>query len=242
MMDGRLCDSDLGIRIMDVLKTKRVLLISDSDLTLDVWTDRPADSAGKIRIIPDELSGKNASAKIKALISRIKEYGASSHIISGLDDQMWLFNIRGNDIKCNPVAYAYTVINGREVSVYLKNASVSAELSDHFRHLEVNVKDYDSFYDDLERMNLQAPVLIDPKSINYRIYQILRMKGKLIERTNPTALMKAVKNQTEIKLLKDVYIKDSVVLTRFLHFMKENAAAKGIDEYTAGFMLDRMRS
>lgn len=242
MMDGRLCDSDLGIRIMDVLKTKRVLLISDSDLTLDVWTDRPADSAEKIRIIPDELSGKNASAKIKALISKIKEYGASSHIISGLDDQMWLFNIRGNDIKCNPVAYAYTVINGREVSVYLKNASVSAELSDHFRHLEVDVKDYDSFYDDLERMNLQAPVLIDPKSINYRIYQILRMKGKLIERTNPTALMKAVKNQTEIKLLKDVYIKDSVVLTRFLHFMKENAAAKGIDEYTAGFMLDRMRS
>ncbi|MCR5011620.1 MAG: aminopeptidase P family protein [Lachnospiraceae bacterium] len=239
--DGRMLSASNGIKIAEILKKKRAIFLTDEDPAAWIWTDRPADSTGEITILPDKLTGKNAAFKLSALSSKIRETGASSHVITSLDDQMWLFNIRGCDIECNPVAYAYTVINGRNVSVYLKEP-VSPTVKDYFGSLNVNVRNYDNFYADLEKGNLTTPVTVDPAKINYRAYQLIRKKGKIVEHSNPTGLMKAIKNEREIANMKDIYVLDSAVLTIFLHYIKKNAKSGDLNEYDAAMMLDNMRS
>ena len=39
------------------------------------------------------------------------ELGASGLIISALDEVCWLFNVRGGDVSCNPVALAYAYVD-----------------------------------------------------------------------------------------------------------------------------------
>ena len=240
--DGRVLSSGFGMEIADAIKKKRVMFITDTDLAGDIWEKRPEDSARPIRILPDKLTGRNTEDKIQKLSVKIKDAGAASHVITSLEEQMWLFNLRGDDIKCTPVAYSYTVINGKDVYLYLKKEAISKKLLTYLEQMEICVKPYEIFYEDLERMQLKAPILIDPSSLNFRIYQILRMKGKLTEAVGPVTRLKSVKNSIEIKHLKDIYIKDSLVLARFLRFIKENAAKKKINEYEAALMLDRMRA
>jgi len=242
MADGRLISADLGKRLAPLFKEKRVIFISDKNLTEEIWENRPSDSAGKIRVLPESLTGSNPSRRIGHVVVKMREHGAASHVITKLDDQMWLLNLRGEDIACNPVAYSYTIINGRDVSVYLKKASAMTSVCDSLRHSGITVKDYDDFYDDLEKMNLEAPVLLDSNNINYRAYQILWKKGRIIDKINPTEEMKAVKNATEIAHIKDVYLYDSAILTRFLFFMKKNAVRQKITEFEAAELLDGMRA
>ena len=239
--DGRLLSASNGIKIADILKKKRAIFITDEDPADWVWADRQDDNAGEITILPDKLTGKNAAFKLSVLSSKIREAGAASHVITSLDDQMWLFNIRGCDIECNPVAYAYTVINGRNVSVYLKEP-VSPVVRDYFGSLNVNVRNYENFYSDLEKSPISMPVTVDFEKVNFRTYQLLRKKGKIIDHRNPTLLMKAIKNEREIANTKDVYVLDSAVLTIFLHYIKKNAWSGDLNEYDAAMMLDNMRS
>mgnify|MGYP002230763699 CR=1 FL=1 len=64
---------------------------------------------------------------------------------------------------------------------------------------------------------------------------------KVIEAMNPTAAAKAVKNSVEQENMRRVHVQDGLVLTRFLRWVKEHAGEKGLDEWTAGEYLDKLR-
>ena len=36
--------------------------------------------------------------------------GATVHVLTSLDDIAWLLNMRGNDVRYNPVALAYAMV------------------------------------------------------------------------------------------------------------------------------------
>ena len=67
-------------------------------------------------------------------------------------------------------------------------------------------------------------------------------KVSLMNRKDPTELMKAVKNETELRNLREVYIRDSAVLTEFIYWVKENVGKVEITEYSAAMKLDGMRA
>ena len=52
-----------------------------------------------------KYTGKSREEKIEAVREEMKKAGANTHIISSLDDIVWLLNIRGNDIMYNPVCF-----------------------------------------------------------------------------------------------------------------------------------------
>ena len=54
----------------------------------------------------------------------MKEKDAKNYIISSLDDIAWLCNIRGNDVKFNPVALSYVLINENYANLYINNAKI----------------------------------------------------------------------------------------------------------------------
>jgi Xaa-Pro aminopeptidase len=77
--------------------------------------------------------------------------------------------------------------------------------------------------------------MIDPECISYAAFlkiqdSMQRMScadrgGNFIECASPIERMKAIKNETEIRNMKEAYLEDSAKLTQFLYWLKKNAAA-----------------
>ncbi len=241
--DGKLISCKMGRKLKETLAGIGAHLKVGKNLVDDIWEDRPADSEADIRLLPSELYGQEYSEKISAFRDAIAQKGAVASIVCGLDEQMWLFNLRGGDIAYNPVAYAYTVVTDLGVSLYVKERAVSDELCDYANDNDITLKLYDDFYKDLPYLKFPGKVLIDPAKTNYLICRLLQRSGmELTECVSPLVTAKAVKTPKEISLLKEVYLKDSAVLTRFLKYVKESALADKADEYSLALRLDTMRA
>ncbi len=242
LADGKLVSARLGREIYEALHSVGATFQVGKNLTKEIWKDRPADSGETIRVLPEELSGKSYHEKLIELREEMEAHGAVAHILSKLDDQMWLFNIRGGDIAYNPVAYAYTIVTPMGVTLYLKEEAISDEMWQLAMDFDITLKCYEDFYKDLATMHFWGPVLIDLDNTNYLTCRLLeRAENELLDLRNPTEEMKAIKNDVEISNLKKVYLKDSAVLSRFLLYMKEHAGKDEMSEADAQKKLDAMR-
>jgi Xaa-Pro aminopeptidase len=58
--------------------------------------------------------------KLTELRDAMKSKQVTALVISALDQIAWLYNIRGADVPCNPVAISYALItNGRNCHVMI---------------------------------------------------------------------------------------------------------------------------
>lgn len=63
----------------------------------------------------------------------------------------------------------------------------------------------------------------------------------VIDRPNPTSLMKAVKNQTEMENLRKAHLKDGIAVTRFMYWLKKNVGKQLITEVSAAQKIEALR-
>ena len=119
---------------------------------------------------------------------------------------------------------------------------MTEEAKAYFEKYQVQVKDYSEIVDFLEQYGLQGKVMCACNDINYLLFKLLDKRGEILDRENPTALLKAIKNPVELENLRKYYLLDSVVLTKFLFWMKKNVGKQPMDEYSVAMKLDEMRS
>lgn len=250
---GFCANASLGKRLEKIMEQKQGEVVYQNDLAESVFTDRPADSAAPIRILGDALTGESCDKKLLRVREKMEERKADLLLLSRLEDQMWLFNIRGGDIACNPVAYAFTMILKEKVIVYLKEKSIAAlrEKEENVRFAEANGIEWHPYQDFIRELPEQlqqaekslgrkARVMLDPEVVNYTVYRIVKEYAETVETKNPTELMKAVKNPVEIGHIEQVYLLDSVALTRYLRYIKEHRA-DGLTESGAAVILEEFR-
>lgn len=243
-MYGFCVNASLGKRLEKIMEEKRGGIVYQSDLTEQVFMDRPEDSAEPIRILENTLTGESCDEKLLRVREKMEDREADILLLSGLEDQMWLFNIRGGDIACNPVAYAFTLILKEKAVVYLKEEPAAALT----RKNTVEWHPYQEFLWELPKLLQQengllgrkARVMIDPGVVNYTVYRIVKEYTETVEIKNPTQVMKAVKNPVEIGHLEQVYLLDSVALTRYIRYMKEHKK-DGLTESQAAEILNQYR-
>ena len=124
--DGRVMTAALGRALIERLADKKAVLSTGEDLVGMIWEDRPALSAEPAFLLDEKYTGKSTLQKLTDLRNQMKENGCTVHIITTLDDIAWLFNIRGNDVECNPVVLSYAVIGlgqfGMTVALTLADA------------------------------------------------------------------------------------------------------------------------
>lgn len=172
----------------------------------------------------------------------MKKEQAAHLLLTKLDDIMWLYNIRANDIDCNPVALSYTFVSEKEAVIFVQNEALTEAAKGHFEKYGVLVKDYAEVVTFLEQCKLNGKVMCACNDVNYLLYKLVGRRGELLERENPTSLLKAIKNEVELENIRKYYLLDSVALTKFLFWMKKNVGKKQMDEYSVAMKLDQMRS
>lgn len=250
--DGRVVNAAVGMGLEDLLEDKKVRFACEEDLVGMIWKERPPLSAEPAWVLGERYAGKSAQEKIKDVQAAIKKAHATVHVLTSLDDIAWLLNIRGNDIKYNPVVLAYVVVTLDKVKLFVNEKVVEerafpggsdAEGMSTRAYLEkmgVETLPYEQIYEVAAGLRSEK-VLLERGKVNYSIYRLLDGSNKIINRMNPTASMKAVKNQVEIENEKRAHIKDGIAVTKFIYWLKKNIGKMPMDELSVSDYLKNLR-
>lgn len=238
--DGRVVTASYALDLEKTLECKNIEFRYDMDIAGGLWNDRPLIPAFPIMILPEDICGQGFKEKLSAIRGKMSDKSCDTHLLTKLDDLMWLFNIRGKDIECNPVAFSYGYITMTDCYLFLQERSVSEELKQYADKSGITLKCYDEIESFLET-SVNGTVLMDAKSVNYRLYGIVKDRAKIINAPNPSEKLKAVKNPVELAQMEEVYLKDSAAVTKFIYWLKKNVGRLALNEYTASMHMDGLR-
>ena len=240
--DGRVVTAAEGLRLEEELAKKEIAFIYDKDLAETVWMDRPALPGGKVTLLPEELNGASVAEKTSEVLKVLDAGGADSLLLTKLDDLMWLLNVRGCDIACNPVALSYGYISKDKTVLFIQKQALNAEAEAYFDNHNIIIRDYDDITTFLEKeTGKDIKILADKRHCSYCLYKKAQAGATVMEGQNPTELLKAVKNPTELSNMEKVYMQDSVAVTRFIYWLKKNIGKIEITEISAAEYLDNLR-
>ena len=214
--DGRVINGKMGEDLKARLEEKQITLDYHAALVDEIWEDRPPLSAEPIWILAEKYAGKSAKEKIAQLRAEMEQCRADLHIITTLDDIVWLLNIRGNDIPCNPVVLSYLTVTKDEIRFFVNPETVPQQVKTYLEELGVTLWGYEDIYDYVGTVR-SSRVLLEKGKVNYTIIRSLDSSNRILDKMNPTSLAKAQKNSVEIENMKAAHIKDGVTMTKFIY-------------------------
>ncbi len=206
-----------------------------------IWADQPAPSAAPAVPHGIDHAGADHHAKRAAVAEWLKQNACDAVVIAALDSVAWLFNIRGSDVACTPVALAFAVVHADGTAdLFLAPEKVTPELVAHLGE-GVRLVARDGFVPALTALAGKR-VGVDPERSVAAIFQALDAAGATIAPlTDPVLLPKAVKNPVEIAGHRAAQARDGAAVVRFLHWLERVAPDGGQTELSASARLEGER-
>ena len=239
--DGRVMSVKEGQSLANKLAFKGINIEYKYDLVNDIWEDRCSLPTEKAFLLGTEYSGESFSDKLSRIRAVMKEKKATTHILASLDDIAWLFNIRGRDVKSNPVVLSYAVISIDSVYLFIDKNKIGEDIRSELSKENVQIKGYEEVYEFIKNIDENEVVLIDTSKVNYAIYSNIPSNVQKIEERNPSILFKSIKNEIELKNIRNSHIKDGVAFTKFMYWLKNNIGKIEITEISATQKLEEFR-
>ena len=239
--DGRVMSVKEGQSLANKLAFKGINIEYKYDLVNDIWEDRCSLPTEKAFLLGTEYSGESFSDKLYRIRAVMKEKKATTHILASLDDIAWLFNIRGRDVKSNPVVLSYAVISIDSVYLFIDKNKIGKDIRAELSKENVQIKGYEEVYEFIKNIDENEVVLIDTSKVNYAIYNNIPSNVQKIEERNPSILFKSIKNEIELKNIRNSHIKDGVAFTKFMYWLKNNIGKIEITEISATQKLEEFR-
>lgn len=221
-------------------KENKVNIKIDKDLLDEVWKDRPTLPKEKAFLHEVKYCGKSAKEKLREVREEMKKLGANNYIIASLDDIAWLYNIRGNDVKCNPIVLSYALVKENEAYLYVDKSKFTSKMEEELLNEGVTLKSYDEIGNAIS--NLEGKILIDPNKISAYLYECIKDKNNIVEFGNITTKFKAIKNGFELDNLRKCQVRDGVAMVKFMKWLKDNIRKIEISEISASDKLEELRS
>ena len=249
-IDGR-CSSVSEVRdlIADLRQENGITLRTNFDPLKLIWKDRPAIPENPVDIYPLEYAGESTRDKITRIREALRERHADGMLMAALDDIAWTLNLRGTDVHCNPVFVSYLLIASKSVTLYINKVKLSPEVLAYLKAEDIKVEDYEQVENGLKAY-FEYNILLDPNEVNYRLYEVVKNKGKqdnrpkteIVETESPVKRMKTVKNATEIAGFRSAMLKDGIAMVKFLRWLKPAVEAGGQTEISVDKMLTALRA
>lgn len=237
--DGRVISAQTGRLFEEKIAEKQATVEASYDLVEEVWKDRPSLSTEKAFLLDLKTTGEDCASKLARVREKMKEYDAQTHILATLDDIAWLYNIRGNDVAYCPVVLAYSVIREKDAFLFVDESKLGQDISTMLAEVNVTIRPYNDVYEFVK--TLQGNVLIDESRINYLLLNNLASDVSQKNESNPTILMKAIKNKVELENIRNSHVKDGVAITRFMYWLKNNYKKITITELMAEQKIEEFR-
>lgn len=141
----------------------------------------------------------------------------------------------------------------KSATLYIDDSKLSKEVK---RHLEgtVEIRPYDAVFDDAKALSesskatdgdaaaAKTKFLLSNKA-SWALHQALGGEDKVEEARSPIADAKAVKNETELKGMRDCHIRDGAALIQYFAWLEDQLISKGakLDEVQSADKLEEYR-
>ena len=187
-----------------------------------IWNDRPSLPQTPVFIHGLEYAGVSCSEKISKIKEAIKSNGATSIILSSLDEIAWTLNLRGDDVHCNPLFISYLILSDKKNTLYILEEKITEEVRSYLKEHGVEIEDYKSFSKNLKAFSGKDEELlqISPQA-NEALYALASQHTNVTIAPSPVALMKAHKNPIEIAGFRKAMERDGVAIVKFLRWLKD---------------------
>lgn len=238
--DEKLLSILSGDLLTQTLSAKGISL-AHKDYLNPIWENRPPLPTDAAFLIEEQYIGQSVSSKLKEVRAALAKYQADFHLVSSLDDMAWLFNIRGEDVKYNPVVLSFALINQDHAKLFINPNKLTEAEKETLLKNGVEVFPYEAIENALAHVPEKSSILIDPKRNCYAYLKVLPASVKVIKETNPSTVLKAVKNTTELSNTRTAMVKDGVAITRFFKWISENIGKIKITELSAAAKLRSYR-
>ena len=233
MLDGMI----KGKSQIRILKNCLRELLEDSPETIryKALVTRP------ISVLPPSYTDHTISDRISDIRAQMKVNDVQAFFSGKLDANMWLMGIRGNDIAYNPFAFSYILITEKESYLFLYEERITDELKGYFKQEGVHLKGYTEVLSVLVKHCAHCKVASLYDSLSAYITEQTRDAFiTWVDSDCGLSLRQAVKSKAEIKLLKEIYRKDSAAVCKFL-FWLSNQKSGTVTEYQAASKMNELR-
>jgi Xaa-Pro aminopeptidase len=189
--------------------------------------------------LKDEIVGENSKSKVNKIVNYLKKNKADNLLVTAPENVAWILNIRGSDGPNSPVPNSRLIIN-KSNKIFLITEPYKAKKLIKEKIINKNQLVATS---DLPKKLLALSgknFIIDNKSCSVFYEDIIKSKFLIIKREDPTYLLKAIKNNTEIDNMINSHVIDGVALTKFIYWIKK-VNKKKITEVDAQIKLEKFR-
>ncbi|PHH78616.1 hypothetical protein CDD80_6587 [Ophiocordyceps camponoti-rufipedis] len=222
-----------------------------------IWAhDRPPRPCRTVTVLPDEFTGKSVRSKVTELRHELAKKNCPGFFISMLDEVAWLFNLRGSDITYNPVFFSYAIVTPQTVVLYVDESRLSVSAKSYLSDNDVQTKPYETFLPDAQRIasemlekslsseGLAPETFLMSNKGSWALRRALGGDGTVDETRSPIGDAKAIKNEVEIRGMRECHVRDGAALIEFFAWLEDQLVAKKatLDEVQAATKLEDLRS
>lgn len=193
------------------------MVVTEGNLVDRIWTHQPAPPQGRISSFPLQFAGRSPLEKRDWLLGAMAQICASHHVETQPDNIAWFLNVRGDDVRFNPMPQSFLVL-GRDGKAdwFVDRAKFEEGLADSLPDW-VHVHPMPAFLPHLrERLSSADRIAIDPDFSPVAVSLLIKEVGAgVIARPSAVTLEKAVKNRTELEGLRDCHVADGAAWVEF---------------------------
>ena len=203
----------------------------NGNLVDKIWQNQPLEPSSKVYLHDIKFAGVSHTDKISkcceiALSSRGLTAGSNNYmdtVVKQLDDNTedfalvildsssicWLLNLRASDVAYTPLMFAKVIVTSTKLYLFIDPTRIDAEIIDARPEITIlPEKEFENILRDSEN------IFIDDTIASVHIMDLIADK-KVQKITDPCLMLKACKNDVEIKHAIDFHIKDAVALCEF---------------------------
>ncbi|MBI3699239.1 MAG: aminopeptidase P family protein [Afipia sp.] len=208
-----------------------------------IWTERPAPPLGPVAVHAMQLAGESEADKLNRIHEEIEKLKIDAQVLSDSHAVAWTFNIRGADVAHTPLPLSYALIprDGRP-TVFIDHRKLSNSARDHLEKV-ATVEEPDAMKPHLARLAKSgASIGLDTATAADALSRLITAEGgKPVRGADPVALLKAVKNPTEILGTRAAHKRDGAALAKFLAWIDREAQGGTLTEIDAVEALESFR-
>lgn len=226
--------------IWELRRQGGITVRTNFDPLAEAWKDRPRVPDNKICIHPIEYAGVEACDKIALVRKTLAERHVDGMLISALDDIAWVLNLRGADVRCNPVFVSYLLLSQTSATLYINSEKVPADVEGFLLRQGVKTDQYGNVAKGLADYR-EYNILLDPGETSYSLFKAVR-RAKTVSEKSPVPALKAIKNKVEIEGFRNAMLKDGIAMVKFLKWLKPAVTKGGETEMSLDRKLTALRA
>ena len=207
-----------------------------------IWTNQPPTPQKKVFIHNTKYSGESSSNKRSRIKKILKENKIDAILISSPENLCWTFNLRGSDVPMTPITFGYAIIDNQgNAKLFLHKNKLNRQVKKALaQDNTLTISDLSEFLNYFK--NLTGKKLwLDSQTANIKVQRVAEAANISIHLSpDPTYLLKAQKNTTELKGIKAAHLRDSTAIIKFIKWFMQTDPSK-IDEWKAAKRIEAER-